>query len=356
MLGSQEIRIYQKLTYIRLIPDETLPRSAGTISQHLAAIPVSERPSSTLTPISPMFGTLAPLDHTRKTQVMSILNLTPDSFSDGGVNDSTDLAKTGATLLSHLNNGANIIDVGGQSTRPNAHIIGDEEETSRVVPTIQHLSKLLSSPPSSSQSTSHKAAISIDTFRAPVARAAVAAGAHIVNDVSAGLLDPVMLPTVAELGCTVILMHMRGDPSTMASAEHTSYPNGLIPTIGAELLARVRAAEEAGIRRWRIMLDPGIGFAKNAEQNLEVLRRFGELRAYPGLEGLPWVVGASRKGFIGKITGVKSAKERIWGSTVAVVAAIQGGADVVRVHDVAETSQVVNMADAIWRVQPQRER
>ena len=136
----------------------------------------------------------------------------------------------------------------------------------------------------------------------------------------------------------------------MSKPPHTLYPHGLIPTIGAELLERVRAAEAAGIRRWRIILDPGIGFAKTGRQNLELLRRFGELRRYPGLEGLPWLIGTSRKGFIGKITGVTEAKERIWGTAAAVVAAVQGGADVVRVHDVGEMAQVVKMADAIWRV------
>lgn len=130
----------------------------------------------------------------------------------------------------------------------------------------------------------------------------------------------------------------------------TSYPTGVIDGVGAELQARVAAAESAGIRRWRIMLDPGIGFAKNEAQNLEILRRFGELRAFEGLNGFPWVVGASRKAFIGRVTGVEEAKDRVWGTAGAVCAAVHGGADVVRVHDVREMGQVVKMADAIWRV------
>ena len=130
----------------------------------------------------------------------------------------------------------------------------------------------------------------------------------------------------------------------------TNYPNGIIEGVGSELLARVREAEAAGIRRWRIMLDPGIGFAKTQAQNLELLRRFGELRAYEGLHGLPWVVGASRKGFIGKITGGEEPSERIWGTSACVTAAVHGGADVVRVHDVKEMGEVVAMADAVWRV------
>jgi 2-amino-4-hydroxy-6-hydroxymethyldihydropteridine diphosphokinase/dihydropteroate synthase len=143
-------------------------------------------------------------------------------------------------------------------------------------------------------------------------------------------------------------MHMRGTPETMNSL--TSYPSGIIETVGNELLQRVQAAEAAGVRRWRIMLDPGIGFAKTQEQNLEILRRFDELRRHPGLENFPWLVGTSRKAFIGRITGVEAAKDRVWGTAASVAAAIQGGADAVRVHDVKEMAQVAKMADAIWRV------
>lgn len=192
-----------------------------------------------------------------------------------------------------------------------------------------------------------KLSISVDTYRASVAAATLEAGADIVNDVSAGQMDPAMLPTIAKLGCTCILMHMRGTPETMSKL--TNYPDGVINGVGNELLARVRDAEKAGIRRWRIMLDPGIGFAKTQAQNVELLRRFAELRDFAGLRGFPWVVGASRKGFIGKITGVVDAKERTWGTAATVAAAIQGGADVVRVHDVTEMGQVAQMADAIWR-------
>lgn len=143
-------------------------------------------------------------------------------------------------------------------------------------------------------------------------------------------------------------MHMRGNPATMNKL--TKYnPEGLIPTIAQELLQRVAAAEEAGIRRWRIILDPGIGFAKTGAQNIEILRRIDELRDWPGLRGLPWLLGSSRKNFVGKITGVKEPKDRVWGTAATVAAAVQGGADIVRVHDVPEMSQVVKMADAIWR-------
>ena len=269
---------------------------------------------------------------------MAVLNLTPDSFSDGGLHSVT-ASSLNNTLQSFVYSGATILDVGGQSTRPHAPQVCPAEELSRILPTIQHMR----SHPAFSQT-----AISVDTYRASVVSAAIAAGADIVNDVSAGTLDPELLPTVAKLGCTVVLMHMRGTPETMNSL--TDYPDGVIAGVGRELAARVRAAEEAGIRRWRIILDPGIGFAKTQAQNLELLRRLDDLREHEGLQGLPWLVGTSRKGFIGKITGVKDARERGWGTAAAVTAAVKGGADIIRVHDVAEMSQVVKMADAIWRV------
>lgn len=138
--------------------------------------------------------------------------------------------------------------------------------------------------------------------------------------------------------------------SQQSSSFGPFYPDGLIPTVASELLSRVAAAEAAGIRRWRIILDPGIGFAKNEEQNLEILRNLDVLRSWPGLQGLPWLVGSSRKAFVGRITGVKRPDERIWGTAATVAAAIQGGADVVRVHDAQEMGMVATMSDAIWRV------
>ena len=268
---------------------------------------------------------------------MAILNLTPDSFSDGGIHPTE-----ASALITYLENlvsaGVTILDIGGQSSRPHAQDISAEEEIARILPTIKHIR---------SQSSFDKLVLSIDTYRASVAAAAVEAGANIVNDVSAGTLDTDMLPLVAKLGCTVVLMHMRGTPSTMNRM--TSYPTGIIEGVGQELVQRVAAAEAAGIRRWRMILDPGIGFAKNQAQNLELLRRFGELRAYEGLRGIPWVVGASRKGFIGKITGVSEPSERVMGTAATVCAAIQNGADIVRVHDVNEMAQVTKMANAIWR-------
>ena len=271
---------------------------------------------------------------------MAVLNMTPDSFSDGGLHNVEDPARIAFSLKESLTQSdrTKIVDVGGQSTRPNAVSITAEEEILRVKPIIKHLR---------SDEAFDKTVISIDTYRASVAKAAIEAGADIVNDVSAGQLDSQMLPTIAELGCTCILMHMRGTPETMTKL--TDYPNGIIKGVGQELLARVKEAEEAGIRRWRIILDPGIGFAKTQSQNLEILRRFNELKNFDGLQGLPWVVGTSRKGFIGKITGVEDPSARQMGTASCVAAAISGGADMVRVHDLKEMTEVVKMADAIWR-------
>lgn len=249
-----------------------------------------------------------------------------------------------------------MIDVGGQSTAPNRPEVSTEEELRRVLPAI----KLIRSLPESKDIL-----ISVDTYRASVAEAAVNAGADIINDVSAGAMDADMLPTVARLGKTVCLMHMRGTPATMSSlndygtsvsststssrSSSDESNDGLIPTVAKELLERVGAAEAAGIRRWRIILDPGIGFAKVGEQNLTILRHLRDLREWPGLEGLPWLIGSSRKSFIGQITGVTKPADRIWGTAATVVAAVEGGADVVRVHDVKEMGQVVKISDAIWR-------
>jgi 2-amino-4-hydroxy-6-hydroxymethyldihydropteridine diphosphokinase/dihydropteroate synthase len=270
---------------------------------------------------------------------MSILNLTPDSFSDGGKNYDVDTSTLANTITSHIAAGATIIDLGGQSTRPGAVQISASEELSRVLPAID----LIRSLPEAKD-----VAISVDTYRADVAEEAIKRGADVINDVSAGLMDDSMLSTAATLGCTICLMHMRGTPETMNSL--ASYPDGVVETVGRELLQRVQAAEAAGIRRWRIILDPGIGFAKTQDHNLELLRRLDDLRSYPGLQGLPWLVGTSRKAFVGRITGVQEAKERTWGTAAAVTVAIHGGADIIRVHDVQEMGQVAKMADAVWRM------
>lgn len=304
------------------------------IQDDLNELPTGE-PLSSFVPLSSRDKFLTPLSRHRKTQVMAILNLTPDSFSDGGVHGHSDVTPIVDNIV---RSGATIIDIGGQSTAPGREQVSAEEEASRILPAIRTIR---------SNPATRDVVISVDTYRASVAERAIAAGADVINDVSAGTLDPDMLPTVARLGKSICLMHMRGTPLTMNKM--ASYPDGLIPTVASELLARVAAAEDAGIRRWRIVLDPGFGFAKNHDQNLELLRHFDELRRWPGLEGLPWLVGTSRKRFVGTATGVKEASERVWGTAATVAAAIQGGADIIRVHDAAEMAQVAKMSDAIWR-------
>jgi 2-amino-4-hydroxy-6-hydroxymethyldihydropteridine diphosphokinase/dihydropteroate synthase len=312
-------------------------RFTTNVKQRVAELQ-SDDPLSPLTRIGGHVFNLSSQQPNKPTQIMSILNVTPDSFSDGGKNHNVEEDTLRKTIMEHVDAGASIIDVGGQSTRPGSTQVGSNEELIRVLPAIKLIRSM----------NLKNVAISVDTYRADVAEQAIKAGAHIINDVSAGLLDENMLPTAAKLDCTICLMHMRGTPETMNSL--TDYPDGIIETVGRELLERVQEAEAAGVRRWRIILDPGIGFAKTQEQNLELLRRFGELRQYKGLENFPWLVGTSRKAFIGRITGVQEASERVWGTAASVAAAVQGGADVVRVHDVKEMAQVAKMAEAIWRV------
>jgi 2-amino-4-hydroxy-6-hydroxymethyldihydropteridine diphosphokinase/dihydropteroate synthase len=229
-----------------------------------------------------------------------------------------------------------------------------EEEINRVLPAIAAIKSL---------PEAEGIAISVDTYRAAVAEAAVNAGAHIVNDISAGMLDPQMLSTVARLGCTYVMMHMRGTPATMQSPENCTY-HQLRGDILNELESRVALAIEAGVRKWRIVLDPGIGFAKTQDQNIALLhspllpprnphstsRQVSSYRAsQKRLLRMPQLVGCSRKGFIGNITGVAEPKDRVLGTAAAVTASIQGGADIVRVHDVQEMVQAAKMADAIYR-------
>lgn len=335
--------VVPQLSSCRLIPKEGLPQDKalpiGTLREHLSSLPQSDQPLSPLTPLTPGQPNITAFQPTRKTRIMSILNVTPDSFSDGGKNFNNDEATLANTIKSQISAGATILDIGGQSTRPGAVQVSAKEELGRILPAINLIKRL---------PEAKNIAISIDTYGADVAEESIKAGAHIINDVSAGLMDDSMLTTMGRLGCTVCLMHMRGTPETMSKL--TSYPEGVIEGVGRELLERVRAAEAAGVRRWRIILDPGIGFAKTEEQNLELLRRLDEVIKYPGLEGFPWLVGTSRKAFIGKITGVQEAKERTWGTAAAITAAVKGGSDIVRVHDVAEMAQVAKLADAIWRV------
>lgn len=321
----------------RLIPSKSIDPSKPwkLVQDYLNDLPLGE-PLSSITRLSATAAPLTPMTSNRKSRIMAILNLTPDSFSDGGKHAAADLS---STILAMVRSGATIIDIGGQSTAPGRPEVTEDEEAARVLPAVE----LIRSIPAC-----RDVAVSVDTYRASVAEQAVVRGADIVNDVSAGLLDADMLPTVGRLGATICLMHMRGTPRTMSQL--TTYPDGVVSGVAAELLGRVAAAEAAGIRRWRMILDPGLGFAKTTAQNLELLRRLDELRDWPGLEGLPWLIGASRKTFVGQATGVDDPAGRTWGTAATVAAAVQGGADVVRVHDVEQMAAVAAMSDAIWRV------
>ena len=253
---------------------------------------------------------------------MGILNLTPDSFSDGGLH-----GDPVAAGLAMLEAGADIIDIGGESTRPGAVPVQPEEEQLRVLPTIAALARA-------------GARISIDTRNAATMGAALDAGAAIVNDVSALRHDPAAATLVAGRGCPVILMHMRGTPQTMAA--HAMYAD-VVAEVCCELAASVAHAEAAGIARSRITIDPGIGFAKTPAQSLALLRGLPALLAL----GLPVLVGVSRKGFIGRIGGEADPRRRLGGSLAATLFAASQGAAILRVHDVAETVQALRLWQAL---------
>lgn len=264
----------------------------------------------------------------QRTYLMGILNVTPDSFSDGGLFNTTSAALAQAQAM--VDAGADIIDIGGQSTRPGAEQITLTEELDRVLSVLQVIRPKITIP------------ISVDTTRAEVAQAAVEAGADIVNDISGGTYDPEMLPTVAKLDVPIMLMHIRGTPQTMQ--QHTDYQD-LMGEIYSFLSQQIKAAITAGIQQENIIIDPGIGFAKNYDQNLEIIR---SLPTFKTLK-CPILVGASRKSFIGKILNQPEPKARVWGTAAACCAAIFNGADILRVHDVAEMRDVSLVADAIYR-------
>ncbi len=272
-----------------------------------------------------------PFQWGQRTYLMGVLNITPDSFSDGGQFNSLESALNQARKM--VASGADILDIGGQSTRPNAEDVTLAEELDRVIPVIQALRR---------HSEFSRVPISIDTTRATVANAAIVAGADLINDVSSGTFDAEMFPTVAKLGVPIALMHLRGTPQTMQTL--TDYQD-LIGEIVEFLELRIRDAIAAGIDRHQIIIDPGIGFAKKQAQNLEILR---QLPAFQGL-GCPILVGVSRKSFIGHIISQPDPQKRGWGTAAACVSAIVGGTDILRVHDVAEMHDVCRVADAVWR-------
>jgi dihydropteroate synthase len=269
----------------------------------------------------------------QRTYIMGVLNVTPDSFSDGGQFNTVESALKQAAQM--VRDGADILDIGGQSTRPNAEDVTLEEEFQRVIPAIEAIRQ---------DAGFAQIPISIDTTRSSVAAAGIAAGADIINDISGGTYDPQILTTAARLGVPIILMHLRGTPKTMQTL--TDYQN-LIGEIIEFLQHQIQSAIAAGVDRQHIMIDPGIGFAKKFDQNLEILQRLDEFQRL----NCPILVGASRKSFIGHILNQPDPQKRVLGTAAACVSAIAKGADVVRVHDVAELYDACRVADAIWRKQ-----
>jgi dihydropteroate synthase len=267
------------------------------------------------------------------TLIMGILNVTPDSFSDGGKYNSVERAYAHAERM--IEDGAEIIDIGGESTRPatfqSGGTISRDEELRRVIPVIEKISQQFPSVP-----------LSIDTYKSDVAREAVAAGAAMINDISAMRADGEMAHTMAASGAAVCLMHLLGLPGRI---EPNPGYDDVVLEIREHLQARALAAEHIGIRRESIVLDPGIGFGKTTHQNLELLRRLRELV----FADYPLLIGTSRKSTIGAVLGGAASEDRLEGTAATVALAIANGAAIVRVHDVKEMARVARMADAIVR-------
>jgi dihydropteroate synthase len=265
--------------------------------------------------------------------LMGILNVTPDSFSDGGQFPSAEVAVAAARSM--VAAGADVIDIGGESTRPGASPVSEAEQIARVVPVITAITREM------------RIAVSIDTTRAAVAAAALDAGACLVNDISAGRDDPALLPLIANRHVPIVLMHMQQTPATMQDNPRYS---DVVVEVGKFLFERAGYAQTAGVDPADVLIDPGIGFGKTVEHNLQLLHGLAELAAL----GKPIVVGTSRKGFIGKITGETLPAERVFGTAATVAWAAANGAAVVRVHEVAEMNKVVSMIRAIRNARPAR--
>ena len=265
-----------------------------------------------------------------RTLVMGVLNVTPASFSDGGLY--FDSAAAVARALEMERAGADMIDVGGESTRPGADRISASDEIRRILPVLEKLRGRLKIP------------ISIDTSKAEVAEAATKQGAQIINDVTALRSDPRLAQVAARQKVPIILMHMRGDPRTM---QKRPFARDVMRDVSTGLRRAVGIARRAGVPRAQIVLDPGIGFGKSAAQNYELLQKLPELARL----GHALLVGTSRKSFLAKVPGAAQDADRIWGTAATVAASILGGAHIVRVHDVAEMVGVARVTDAVLRPQ-----
>ncbi|KAK7264710.1 hypothetical protein RJT34_32320 [Clitoria ternatea] len=282
------------------------------------------------------------LDWSQRTSVMGILNLTPDSFSDGGNFQSVESAVSQVRLM--ISEGADIIDIGAQSTRPMASRISAEEELGRLIPVLE---AVMSIPEVEGK------LVSVDTFYSEVASEAVSRGAHIINDVSAGQLDTNMFKVMVDLDVPYVAMHMRGDPCTMQNSENLKYDD-VCKEVSSELYSRVREAEMSGIPTWRIVVDPGIGFSKKTEDSLDVLTGLPDIREEIAKRSLaishaPMLIGPSRKRFLGEICSQPGAVERDPATVASVTVGVLGGANIVRVHNVKDNVDAVKLCDAILR-------
>ena len=265
-----------------------------------------------------------------RTLVMGVLNVTPDSFSDGGLFLDADAAVARALEMELA--GADLIDVGGESTRPGAESISASDEMRRILPVLEKLRGRLKIP------------ISIDTSKAEVAEAAAYQGAEIINDVTALRADPRLAVIAAKRRLPLILMHMRGDPRTM---QKRAFARDVMRDVSAGLRRAVGIARRAGVPKTQVVLDPGIGFGKSAAQNYELLQKLPELARF----GHALLVGTSRKSFHAKVPGAAPDVDRIWGTAATVAVSILGGAHIIRVHDVREMVQVARVTDAVMRPQ-----
>jgi len=268
------------------------------------------------------------LDFSEKTCIMGILNVTPDSFSDGGryFNETSAINKA----LEMIEDGADIIDIGGESTRPGSEPVPVEEELRRILPVIKAIAGKIKIP------------VSIDTYKSEIAKRALDAGASMVNDISGLRFDPEMAKVVSDYKVPVVIMHIKGTPKIM---QHKPVYDALIPEILEYLRESITIAGEAWISDNIIMIDPGLGFGKTFEHNLEILHNLHKFT----LLGKPILIGPSRKAFIGKILGDVPPEERLEGTAAAVAISIMNGANIIRVHDVKEMAKVARVADAIKR-------
>ncbi|MDO5675158.1 MAG: dihydropteroate synthase [bacterium] len=266
--------------------------------------------------------------HTKKTQtrIMGILNVTPDSFSDGGRYSSEERLQAGIEKLLH--DGADIVDVGGESTRPGSEAVSEEEELRRVLPAIVAIRKTSS------------IAISVDTTKAEVARQALAAGADIINDISGLEADTDMAAAVRKASAQVVIMHMQGRPRTMQEAPHY---DDVVAEVNAYLAARIASLEALGIERKDMIVDPGLGFGKTVEHNLSLLRNLSSLRRH----GCPVLIGHSRKSFLGAIVQVREPEERDTATALLSGFCARQGMDILRVHNVAATRQALQLCAAL---------